>query len=200
MPPSSPRVATWLNWPAWVALNTAGVLSAYALSLQLPVAGQFIDLQVSDRTIITVMVPLIGLALAVAQWLLIRLHVPRAGLWIPATFVAWTAPIVLLVALSPPTLANQQSQIAALLASVGLTMGVAQYMLLRPYKPHSGWWIPASVFGWAILAISLPIPITNQLENLKVGAIPALITGIPFVLIVCARSPFEAKAQTLNAA
>ena len=82
----------------------------------------------------------------------------------------------------------------------GLTMGVAQYMLLRPYKPHSGWWIPASVFGWAILAISLPIPITNQLENLKVGALPALITGIPFVLIVCARSPFEAKDQTLNAA
>jgi hypothetical protein len=200
MPPGSPKAASWFNWPVWVALNAAGVLSAYALSLQLPAAGQFIDLQVSDRTIITVMVPLIGLALAAIQWLLIRLHVPRAGLWIPATFVGWTAPIVLLLALSPPTLANQQSQIGALLASVGLTMGVAQYLLLRPYKPHSVWWIPASVFGWTILAISLPIPITNQLEILKVGAIPALITGIPFVLIVCARNPFEAKDQTLNAA
>jgi len=200
MPPRSPNTSSWFNWPVWVALNTAGVLSAYALSLQLPVAGQFIDLQVSDRTIITVMVPLMGLALAVAQWLLIRLHIPRAGLWIPSTIVAWTAPVVLLVALSPPTLANQQSQIGSLLASVGLTMGVAQYLLLRPYKPHSGWWIPASVFGWTILAISLPIPITNQSEILKVGAIPALITGIPFVLVVCARRLFEAKDQTLNAA
>ena len=200
MPPGSPKAASWFNWPMWVALNTAGVLSAFALSLQLPAAGQFIDLQVSDRTIITVMVPLMGLALAVAQWLLIRPHIPRAGLWIPVTFVGWVAPIVLLVAFFPPLLANQRIQIGATLTSIGFVMGAVQYLLLRPYKPHSGWWIPASVFGWTILAISLPIPITNQLEILKVGAIPALITGIPFVLVVCARRPFEAKDQTLNAA
>ena len=200
MPSGSPSPSSWVNWPVWVALNTAGVLSAYALSIQLPAAGQFIDLQVSDRTIITVMVPLIGLALAVAQWLLVRLHIRRATLWIPATFVGWATPIVLLVAFFPPSLANQQSTIGAALASIGLTMGAAQYLVLRPYKPHSGWWIPASVLGWTILAIDLPILITNQLAILKVGAIPALITGIPFAVFVCTRSPFEAKDQTLNAA
>jgi len=200
MPPGSPKTPSWFNWPSWVVLNTVGVLSAYALSVQLPFAGQVIGFQVSDRTIVGLMVPLIGLALAVAQWLLVRMHVRRAGLWIPVTFVGWVAPIVLLVAFFPPLLANQQIQIGATLTSIGFVMGAVQYSLLRPYKPHSGWWIPASVLGWIILAINLPIPITNQLGILKIGAIPALITGIPFAVVVCARSPFESQGQTTNAA
>jgi hypothetical protein len=176
------------------------VLLAYALSPQVAAASQFIGLQVSDRTIMTVMVPLIGLSLAVAQWLLLRQHIRRAALWIPATFLGWAASIVLLVAFFPLSRANQQTQIGVTLASIGLTMGAAQYLVLRPQRPLSAWWIPSSVLGWLVLAITLPIPITNQLGIFKVGAIPAMITGIPFALVVCPRSPFEAQTQTMNAA
>ena len=195
MSPSSPNAPLWLNWLAWVVVNTAAVLTAYAVSLQVPASGRF-----ADRTIMTVVIPLIGLALAVAQWLLVRPHLRPALLWIPATFVGWAAPIVLLVAFFPPSQATQHGQIGATLALIGLTMGAAQHLVLRPHKPRSGWWIPASVLGWTILAITLPIPITNQSEILKVGAIPALITGIPFAVFVCARSPHEVEGQPLNAA
>ena len=200
MPPTSLRAASWLNWPVWLVLNTTGVLSGYALALLLAPAGQLIGVQVSDRAFLAVLVPLIGLTLAIAQWFLLRLHVPRAALWIPATFIGWVVPIILLLAFFAPSAANQQRQIGAVLASIGLLMGAAQYFVLRPYKPHSGWWIPASALGWLILAIGLPIPITNQLEILKVGAIPALITGIPIALVVCANSPSAPEARTMHAA
>jgi hypothetical protein len=56
------------------------------------------------------------------------------------------------------------------------------------------------MLGWTILALTLPIPITNQLEILKVGAVPALITGIPFVLIVASKSGIEAETGMIPAA
>jgi hypothetical protein len=77
-------------------------------------------------------------------------------------------------------------------------MGVAQYLVLRR-QPHSAWWIPASALGWILLAISLPIPMTNELDILRVGAIPAMITGIPFAVFVSSRTPSEAPAQAMNA-
>jgi hypothetical protein len=30
----------------------------------------------------------------------------------------------------------------------GLVVGVAQWLVLRCYIPHSGWWVLASAFGW----------------------------------------------------
>lgn len=196
---SSPKPAPWLNWAAWVALNTTAILVAYALSSPVASAGQFIGLQFSDRLITAVMAFLMGLALSVAQWILVRPYVRRAALWIPATFLGWATPIVLLTAFLPRSQADQQAQIGAMLVSIGVTMGVAQYLVL-PRQPHSAWWIPSSALGWIVLAMSLPIPIANDLAILRVGTIPALITGIPFAVFVSAGTPSETQTQTMNAA
>ena len=189
-----------LMWPAWVAMNTIGVLSAYLLALLLLPAGELLNLQVSDQTLGIAMFLLIGLSLGLAQWLLVRTHLPHPALWIPATFAGWISPIALLLLFLPPSISDQRAQIGVLLPSIGLLMGTAQYFLLRPHKPHSEWWILASVLGWLALALSLPVPITNQVEILKVGAIPALITGIPFALLVSARTPSGSEARRLHAA
>jgi hypothetical protein len=188
------------TWSAWVGLNTIGVLAGYVLSLSVAAAGGLAGLQVSDRMIATIMVILIGMLMGVAQWLLVRPYLPRAAFWIVATLIGWVLPIALLVVFFPPSVVNQHGQIGIVLASIGLMMGAAQYLLLRRYKLHSGWWIPASMLGWTILALALPIPITNQLEILKVGAIPALITGIPFALVVAKRSAFETETGMVQAA
>ncbi len=40
---------------------------------------------------------------------------------------------------------------AVALGTLGLTTGVAQWLVLRRYLPDSGWWVPASVVGWALV-------------------------------------------------
>jgi hypothetical protein len=200
VPRNSVRTVRVFMWSAWVGLNVMGVLSAYVLSVSVAAVGGSVGLQVSDRMIVAIMVILIGLLMGVAQWLLVRPYLPDPALWIAATLVGWLLPIAILVVFFPPSIANQRSQIGIVLASTGLMMGAAQYLLLRRHRLHSGWWILASMLGWTILALTLPIPITNQLEILKVGAVPALITGIPFVFTVASKSGIEAETGMIPAA
>jgi hypothetical protein len=47
--------------------------------------------------------------------------------------------------------------------AVGATVGIAQWVVLRPIFKGAGWWIPASALGWAIgqiLIMAVPIPNT----------------------------------------
>jgi hypothetical protein len=191
--------AWWFHWLSWVVLNTVAVAFGYALASPVASAGQSVGLQVTDRTITMVMIVLLGLALAFAQWLLVRRQIDRAAIWLPVTFLGWAAPIFLVGAIFPPTEANQRMQIGAILISIGLTMGIAQYFVLRARKAHSAWWIPASALGWIILAITLPIPIPAEVDMLRIGAVPAMITGIAFALVVAVEAPIDAQRRAMNA-
>ena len=159
-----------------------------------------IQVQVTDRMIAGVMVPSIGISLAVAQWLLMRLHFPRAAWWLPATFLGWTTPIFLLVTVLPISQATQQAQVATLLASAGVTMGCLQFLVLRPHRPRSAWWVLASALGWLLLAFSLPIPIQSQFAILAVGAVPAAVTGMAFVTIIVSARAGRIQPTLANAA
>jgi len=132
-------IAPWLWWPAWVAINSIAVFVGYILAGTAPSIGQLAQVQVTDRMITTVMALTIGIALALSQWLLVRLHIPRARLWLLATFLGWIAPIALFLAMPP---ASQGPQIASLFALLGVTMGALQYLVIRPHHSHSWWWVP----------------------------------------------------------
>jgi hypothetical protein len=93
---------------------------------------------------------------------------------------------------------RQQEQIAVLLVSIGAFMGIAQYLVLRPVRRNAAIWIVASVLGWLLLAISLPIPMSNNLELIKVGVVPALVTGIAFAFVVSL--PAAQRSQKEHAA
>jgi hypothetical protein len=95
MSPQSPKATLGLHWLAWVFLNTVAVAFGYALASPVASAGLSVGLQVTDRTITMVMIVLIGLGLAVAQWLLVRRQIDRAAIWLPVTFLGWAAPIFL---------------------------------------------------------------------------------------------------------
>jgi len=181
-------ISPWLWWPAWVAINSIAVFVGYILAGTAPSIGQLAQVQVTDRMITTVMALMIGISLALSQWILIRPHIPRPTLWLLATFLGWIAPITLFLAMPP---ASQAPQIAALFVLLGLAMGALQYLVIRPHRPNSWWWVPASVAGWLLLAISLPLPIRSDLAFFAIGAIPALATGMTFVLIIARRAPMK---------
>ena len=183
---------TFLRWAQWTFLNTLAVVSAVFISLTaIPIVAGALGLEVSDRTISFTMALLIGILLAVAQWLLVRTRLLNPVLWIPSTFLSWMTPLITLFTFFRPSIEYQQVQIAMVLVSIGVLIGFTQYLLLRPFRRKAPLWIIASVLGWVLLAISLPVPISNNLELIKVGAIPALITGIAFAFVVCVPDPQE---------
>jgi hypothetical protein len=44
-----------------------------------------------------------------------------------------------------------------LLPSIGLLSGFLQYLLLRRYLPHMGWWIGATFLGWLLTLVPLRV-------------------------------------------
>ena len=67
-----------LGWGFFTLWFLGGVLGTFA--------GGF----VGEPDITPAMFPIMGLMLGVAQWLLLRVKIPRAGWWILATFLSWT--------------------------------------------------------------------------------------------------------------
>jgi hypothetical protein len=174
-----------------VAVNSIAVFVGYFLALNVPSIGQLAQVQVTDRMITTVMALMIGITLALSQWILIRLHIPRPTLWLLATFLGWITPIALFLAMPP---ASQGPQLAALFVLLGLAMGALQYLVIRPHRPNSWWWVPTSVAGWFLLAVSLPVPINSHLAFFAIGAVPAIATGMAFVLIIASKAPRKVHA------
>jgi hypothetical protein len=71
-----------------------------------------------------------------------------------------------------------------LLPVIGLVMGVMQYFLLRRYLPQMGWWIAATVAGWLLLFVLVPLLIAllrgdNSVGSLMLGL---LLIGVTIAL------------------
>lgn len=68
--------------------------------------------------------------------------------WVLASTLGWVAGVLLPVTGAFP---------------VGTTVGIAQWLVLRPIFKQAGWWIPASALGWALgqILITAVVPIPN---------------------------------------
>jgi hypothetical protein len=81
--------------------------------------------------------------------------------WLLATALGWAAgwavgaPISELVARpigeTGAMLAAETLGAAVAWGTLGLTSGVLQWLILRRYMSSAGWWVPASVIGWAVV-------------------------------------------------
>ncbi len=61
--------------------------------------------------------------------------------------------------------------------SIGATLGIAQWLILRPWVSNAGWWVVASTAGWLIGGTSLLIISPPQNETIT-GAIFGLWIGL----------------------
>lgn len=93
---------------------------------------------------------------------------------------------------------------------IGLTMGLAQWLVLRQVVPESGWWTPLTTFGWLVGAalimsgLLLP-PGPNLVTSMLAGAIIGGVVGLAqwFVLrrwveIAVAWIPVNALAWSIT--
>lgn len=84
----------------------------------------------------------IGVALGVLQWFILKSKIEDAWWWIVATAFGWGVGSVIVLLVLPETL--------DLLAGIvfGLTLGLAQWIVLSRFVRWSGWWIVANVIAW----------------------------------------------------
>jgi len=91
-----------------------------------------------------------GVVTGLAQWLVIRWRIPRAGWWIFATAIGWPAGLLAGIALlAGSNIADDRAGILVL-ATLGASLGLAQWFVLRGKVRNAEWWILVSTATWAV--------------------------------------------------
>jgi hypothetical protein len=76
-----------------------------------------------------------GFMVAIFQWLVLQGRVPRPWRWIVTTTIGWIAGYLIAFYLLPPELETLTGMV------IGLTTGIAQWIILRREVHWAGWWI-----------------------------------------------------------
>lgn len=148
----------WTAWITWVLLTTLGWLAGWLFLGEL----------------------WIGLALGVAQWILMRSRLENSFWWVLASLVGWALGHLAVMSWLPVAMREWAG------LPIGLTLGAAQWIVLRSLMPRSGWWIVINALGW-LLAM------TGVLGGSLVGAVAGAVTGVAaaFFLDAGRRLPTE---------
>lgn len=204
-------VIGWRFWLWWMVASVvgsgAGVLLWLASGIVLEAAGVNID---SPRTVFGALFPGVvgaafGTPFGIAQWLVLRRQVGRAGWWVLATSLGYVVVFLLGTSLFPRGnalelgFAEQVLLGTVLGAMVSVPGGILQWlMVLRRQVAQAGWWVLASVVSWAVgFAISFALRVTLGGLFFVAGVVVALaLTGLAMVWLLRRPAPSEAKRAT----
>jgi hypothetical protein len=185
----------WRFWFVWVfanslALAAVGLMGGYGYAMIFtilmygrhnydPVLG--IVHQHYDPSLFVVAVVvggvLVGASLGVAQWLLLRQRLSRAAWWILASAVG------IAVAAAGWWLLESTAGVAVAALS-GVSLGVAQWLVLRRQLSRAAWWILASAVGFAVVFVAFDSSVASAATG-AVGVVAyGAITGGVLVLLL----------------
>jgi len=151
----------WALWFFWIMATTWGWL-----------LGGFI---LPGLTLVTS-----GFMIAVFQWFVLQGRISRPWRWIVATSIGWIGGYFITLFLLPQEFETLTGMI------IGLTTGIAQWLILRRELHWAGWWIIFSVIGWTTGLTLLP-------GVMLTGTMAGALTGI--ALEVLLRHP---KIKTIH--
>ncbi len=153
----------WKFWLIWMGASIAGVI-VYGMTIPVIIGvinmlaplQQMENLSPEQRWIgITISLVgnlMLGAAIGLGQWLVLRRYMPNLGWWILATAIGYTLPLELgqvMPLRDPVWLAG-----TAMFVTFGLALGILQWLVLRRCMPHCEWWIAFTLVGW-LLAFAL---------------------------------------------
>ena len=126
-----------------------------------------------------------ALVLASVQWYMLRKFLPRAGMW----FIATVASVLIYGFIAGVVLTRLSAQnwdplgiMAAVLLSLGLTLGLAHWLYLRRYLQHAFWIIIIDVLAFG--SILLAGENYTSLAELAVFILPGVISGVGLWLLM----------------
>ncbi len=142
----------WALWFQWVVVTTMGWILGGIL-----VAG--IDLLAT------------GIAIGVLQGFILQHRIAKAWQWMVATAAGWALGSLIIIGFLPAALDFLGGVI------LGLTCGLAQWIILRKEVHWAGWWIPISIAAWTTGMTLLP-------GFFLTGMLAGAITGIALELLL----------------
>jgi hypothetical protein len=126
--------------------------------------------------------PVMGIVTGAVQYGLLRPILPRMGWWVPATTGGWLLGMFLVAAcIQLHWMVPAQMDLTFLL--MGLSIGLAQWPVLRRRLPGAGWWPVASLLGWGLVALANRGNTIDQYGLLVLGFFPACTTAAALALL-----------------
>jgi len=136
-----------------------------------------------DYLVIYFLAPVMGLLTGAVQYGLLRRILPRMGWWVLATAGGWLLGMFLVAAFIRLHWMGR-ADLDLTLVLMGLSIGFAQWLVLRRRLPGAGWWLVASLLGWGLAALVNRGNTIGQYGLLVLGFFPACITGAALALLL----------------
>lgn len=144
----------WFVWLQWAFASGLGGAVGFALAdAVLQTFSEALYRAMAEIVIFG----LLGAAMGTLQWLVLRRHFSQAGWWVAASAMGGT-----LVGIGGASYGSKvQVNLVIVYSLVGITLGALQWLVLRRRISRSGWWMVASLLGWA-----LTVPVVRSLDRL----------------------------------
>lgn len=113
----------------------------------------------------------VGIPVGLFQWLILRLKIDTGVTWLITTSIGWLIPAVIILTIFPHGISGLAT------VFISLSIGLAQWLVLRKQLMQAWWWIPASGASWFIA-------LSGIWGILFAGAFVGLITGLVLELLV----------------
>lgn len=162
-------------WATWAAISTFSLVVAI-FAATLVVSALSLN---EDRAMAPILLPTWFILMAGGQTWLLSARLRHVGWWPAACAVGWLSlvPAVWLIQRLPVDAMNLPTTATTLLI-VGVTLGVAQWLLMRGQWSRAGWWPVASSLCGVLLPLLIGPTITSMFEFVLLGAIPGAVMGL----------------------
>lgn len=125
----------WRLWALWTAATVTSSILAYPLGWEMGSSFR----TPSEFSSVVYLYTTVGIFVGMAQWLVLRLYLPRSGWWPVAT--------------------------AAALLSWNVLVGPLQWLVLRRHLRKAGWWALTSTLVW-LFAMAMGVRVVLALPHL----------------------------------
>ncbi len=180
-------------WLQWVVASIVGMFVGFFLGFlvaaSIPdVLGRWFGFSVFGIVL--------GIAVGILQWFILRRRVSVAGWWVLATAVGGLGIFQARLIFGFSTLFGSYESFVAFLGWIGiaslggLVTGTLQWLVLREKVSRAGWWVLASTVGWALSATvkgAIPWGVDDKdaLWGMVVaGAVWGMVTGVGLVWLL----------------
>ncbi len=185
-------------YPAWIVLSAISILIGFVISLVIlkaitAMVGGWIEVAgqrhiTEDFLGLYVWLPSIGVCTGVLQYLLLRRYLPRAGWWIPATFLGWTMPMYAIglatIFLIPRLESGLLGSILLGVIFIGGPLGLGQWLVLRGNVPHAIWWILFNLLGWGLAGAIVAPTISTTPDVVAMTVVPPVAASAAWWLML----------------
>jgi hypothetical protein len=186
--PAHPKKPDRALYTGWILLTTVSVPIAYILDLVvlriiIRYVGDFITVDgvrriTEDYLGVYVFVPIVGLLTGLLQYALLQRYLPRMSIWVLATLGGWLLGISVIAI--PGRLGWTDvflTNLDVAFLTMGLSIGLGQWLMLRQRLSRAGWWIAANILGWGLYGLVTPDGSIDLLLLAILGFLPACATA-----------------------